>query len=443
MRSKLAFFLVVVFLFTFTCAGFFSPVNQTVVRAQDQNLQDRLGRIVVNPGGLQRLGIADFLSRAGVVEANVNTFNEVLLNDLKFAGILDIVGKSLYPKKGLATPAELKTEEWAGDPSRLDYLAFGQIQNEGVQAYLYDVKTKTGLIEKTYRVDNNATIRKLAHQFADEILKKLFNIDGIANSKIAYTTGSNIMMMDYDGFGQRTLVRDGSYAILPSLSPDGSRLAYISYKSGRPSIEVHSASDGLPYSFASFPRGTVSSPQFSPDSAQMVFSSSKDSDAMEIYVSTADGNRARRLTNNSGIIDTSPRWNPKTGSEIAFISDRSGNPQIYIMDSNGTNVRRVLNDGGLADAPSWSPDGQFIAYTWRPPGAGQSDIFILDPVSGQKIQLTHGNGSNEAPVWAPDSRHIAFQSKRTGRWEVFIMNIDGTNQIQVSKGGGRSPAWSR
>jgi len=439
MRSKLAFFTIALLIFSFASAG---NLSQPVAKAQEQNLKDKLGRIIVNPGGLQRLGVTDFLLRTGANPEDVNTFNQVLLNDLKFAGVVDIVGKSLYPKQGLASPAELKTEEWAGDPTRLDYLAFGQIQGGDVQAFLYDVKTKSGLVEKVYR---GSTTRQLAHQFADEILKKLFNIDGIATSKIAYTTGSNIMIMDYDGFAQRTLVKDGSYAILPSLSPDGTKVAYISYKSGRPTIEVHSASDGLPYSFASFPRGTVSSPQFSPDNSQMAFSSSKDSDAMEIYVSTVDGNRARRLTNNSGIIDTSPRWNPKTGKQLAFISDRSGSPQIYIMDADGSNVRRALNEGGQADAPSWSPDGQFIAYTWRPSGAGRSDIYILDPVSGQILQLTHGNGSNEAPAWAPDSRHIAFQSNRTGRWEVYIMNIDGTSQTQISKGreSSRSPSWSR
>jgi TolB protein len=435
-KKALSVFLV---LFTFVSTVILSPITQPV-RAQDQNLKEKLGRIVVNPGGLQRLGVADFLERAGSIAADVSTFNEVLLNDLRFAGVVDIVGKSLYPKKGLASPVELKIEEWSTDPARLDYLAFGQVQGDGVQAFLYDVKTKTGLIEKTYR---GSTTRQLAHEFADEILKKLFNIDGIATSRIAYTTGKDIMIMDYDGHGQRTIVRDGTYAILPSLSPDGQKLAYISYKTKRPTIEVHSAKDGLPYSFASFPRGTVSSPQFSPDGANMAFASSKDADTMEIYVSTADGNRARRLTNNTGIIDTSPRWNPKTGSQLAFISDRSGSPQIYIMDADGSNVRRVLNEGGQADAPSWSPDGQFIAYTWRPSGAGRSDIYVLDPVSGQILQLTHGNGSNEAPVWAPDSRHIAFQSNRTGRWEVYIMNIDGSAQTQVSRSGGRSPAWSR
>jgi TolB protein len=442
MRSKIAIFAILLLVFTALSRNHVAAQDQAQGSPQDQGqgIQAKLDQVLVKPGGVQRLGVADFLLRVGGNEADVNTFNDVLLNDLKFAGVIDIVGKSLYPKKGIATPAELKGAEWSADPARLDYLAFGQITGDGVSAYLYDVKTNSGFIEKTYRGDS---MRLLAHQFADEILKKLFNIDGIATSKIAFTTGKDIMIMGYDGYGEHRLVSDGSYAILPSLSPDGSRLAYISYRSGVPKIEVHSANDGLPYSFASFPRGTISSPQFSPDGTRMAFSSSKDSDAMEIYVASADGNRARRLTNNSGIIDTSPRWNPKTGQQLAFISDRSGSPQIYVMDADGSNVQRVLNEGGLADSPSWSPDGQFIAYTWRPAGAGRSDVYILDLVTKQILQLTHGNGSNEAPCWAPDSRHIAFQSNRTGRWEVYIMNPDGSQQTQVSRSGGRSPSWSR
>ncbi|MBL8150517.1 MAG: PD40 domain-containing protein [Blastocatellia bacterium] len=411
----------------------------TPSKAQEKSLKDRLGEIVVKPGGVQKIGAADFLARAGTNPSEVDMFNQVLVDDLRFTNLLDLVGKSLYPKKGVPSPSELNAAEWSGEPAKLDYLAFGRIEGNSVYAYFYDVKTKTGLIEKVYR---ESSIRLSAHQFADDIIKKLFNIDGIATSKIAYTNNKEIKLMDYDGYNQRVLVSDGSYAILPSLSPDGSRLAYISYKTGVPSIEVHSTKDGLPYSFLSPPRGTVSSPQFASD-GRVVYSSSKDSEAMEIYVSNNDGNRARRLTNNGQIIDTSPRWNPKTGNEIAFISDRSGSPQIYIMDADGSNVRRVLEEGGQADSPAWSPDGEFIAYTWRPSGAGQSNIYVLDPARKQILQITDGPGSNEAPAWAPDSRHIAFQSNRTGRWEVYIMNLDGTGQKQISKGGGKMPTWSR
>lgn len=422
-----------------------TPQPQQTPEAQnlpeDPALKDKLGKIVVNPGGQQRLGVADFLLRANasVSLSDIKTFNDVLYNDLKFANVIDIPGKSLYPKVGLAGPTEFKAEEWEVDPVKLDYLAFGQMSGDGIEAYLFDVKTKSGLIQQNYK---SGSIRSLAHQFANDILTK-FGFTGIATSKIAFTNGKDILIMSYDGYDQRTLVRDGSYAILPALSPDGSRVAYISYKSTRPVISIHSTADGLPYSFISPPRGTTSSPQFSPDGGRIAYASSKDSDAMEIYVSNADGNRPRRLTDNRGVIDTSPRWNPKTGKQIAFISDRSGSPQIYIMDDDGTNVQRLLTQGGQADAPSWSPDGQYIAYTWRPSGGGHSDIYIMDISSRQIIQLTHSEGTNEAPAWAPDSRHIAFQSNRTGRLEIFVMNIDGTGQVQVSKGGGRAPSWSK
>src|SRR5438045_1800191 len=100
MRSKIVLLLIFSLFFTLTSINNLSPA----AHAQEQNLKERLGRIVVNPGGLQRLGVTDFLLRSGASDADVNTFNEVLLNDLKFAGVIDIVGKSLYPKKGLGSP---------------------------------------------------------------------------------------------------------------------------------------------------------------------------------------------------------------------------------------------------------------------------------------------------------------------------------------------------
>ncbi|MFL6278239.1 MAG: TolB family protein [Blastocatellia bacterium] len=58
------------------------------------------------------------------------------------------------------------------------------------------------------------------------------------------------------------------------------------------------------------------------------------------------------------------------------------------------------------------------------------------------MQLT-SQGRNESPTWAPDSRHLAYQSNRTGRWEIWQMHVDGSNQRQVSHGGGRLPTWAK
>jgi TolB protein len=212
----------------------------------------------------------------------------------------------------------------------------------------------------------------------------------------------------------------------------------VSYKTGVPNIVVRSA-DGALVGGTGF-NATTSSPSLSPN-GQLAFSSAISNDgSMEIYVSNLDGSGRRRLTRTAKAVNISPRWNPRTGREIAFISDRGGSPQIYVMDASGANQRPLLGRGGHSDSPAWSPDGRYIAFTWG--GAGSFQIFVADVGSGQLLQLTSA-GRNESPTWAPDGRHLAFQSNRSGRWEIWQMHIDGSSQRQVSRGGGRLPAWSK
>lgn len=407
------------------------------ITAQQQtqdDLRKQIGTIIVTPGGGPSLAVADFQSRASGVDSTTAAFNEVLLNDLRFAGIANIVGKSLYPKTKLADPASLKFEEWANDPVKSDYVAFGSITSaSSAQGFLYDVKTQSQLLTASLSGD----ARDMAHQFADQIVKLLTGQDGIATSKIAYIASREVFMMDYDGYGARQFSRDGSIALFPSLSVDGKRLAYVSYRSGHPNIVIR-GEDGLIIGSTQF-KGTTTSPSVAPD-GRIAFASSKDGDSMELYVANEDGSGARRLTRTRSV-NISPRWNPKTGREIAFVSDRGGSPQIYLIGADGTNERPLLSMGGQMDSPAWSPDGRFIAFTWDG-GGGTFNICLADVASGQVLKLTR-EGRNENPTWSPDSRHIAFQSNRTGRWEIWAMHIDGSEPRQLTRTGGRSPSWSR
>ena len=350
-----------------------------------------------------------------------------------------LVGKSLYPKTLIPDPASLKFDDWSADPVKADYVAFGNLQNTGgtlaADTYLYDVKTKQQLIASRHTGDS----RRIAHEFADEIVKLLTGRDGIATSKIAYVAGDSIRVMDYDGFNPRGFASDGPLVRFPQFSPDGRYLAYVSYKTGVPNIVVRSAEGGL-LGGTSF-NSTTTSPTISP-SGQLAFSSAIGGDgSMEIYVSNLDGSNARRLTRTAKGINISPRWNPQTGREIAFISNRAGTPQVYVMDSSGANQRPLIARGGQADSPSWSPDGRYVAFTYG--GAGSFQVFVADVASGQLIQLT-SQGRNESPTWSPDSRHVAFQSNRSGRWEVWQAHIDGSGARQLTRGGGgRSPTWAK
>jgi TolB protein len=401
------------------------------------SLRKQVGTIIVTPGNGPNLAVADFVSRSSGLESATATFNEVLRADLDFAAMAGIVGKSLNPTTMVPDPASLNFEAWSADPVRADYVAFGNLQStSGLTAdtYLYDVKTKQQLIASRHSGD----VRRMAHEFADEIVKLLTGRDGIATSRIAFVSGDSIRMADYDGFNSRTFATDGPTLRFPQFSPDGRYVAYVSFKSGVPNVVVRSANGGL-VGGTRF-NSTTSSPSISP-SGELAFSSAiAGNGGMEIYVSNIDGSNPRRLTRTSRAVNISPRWNPKTGREIAFISDRGGSPQIYVMDSSGANQRPLLSRGGHSDSPSWSPDGRYVSFTWG--GAGSFQIFVADVASGQLLQLT-SQGRNESPTWSPDSRHLAFQSNRSGHWEVWQMHVDGSGQRQITRGGGRSPSWGK
>ncbi|HST20391.1 MAG TPA: Tol-Pal system beta propeller repeat protein TolB [Blastocatellia bacterium] len=434
MKTKLS---IVLALFLASSLFFASIATAQQEAPPQEDIKKQLGTIIVTPGNGPNLALADFIARSSGVEAAVATFNQVLLADLEFAAVSGIIGRSLYPKSLVPDPASLKFEEWSADPVKADYLAFGNLQNNGglsADTYLYDVKTKQQLIASRHTGD----ARRMAHEFADEIVKLLTGRDGIATSKLAYVAGDSIRAMDYDGFNQRGFASDGPIVRFPQFSPDGRYLAYVSYKSGVANIVVRSAEGGL-VGGTNF-NSTTTSPSISPG-GQLAFSSALSNDgSMEIYVSNLDGSGPRRLTRTQKGINISPRWNPRTGREIAFISNRGGSPQIYVMDSSGSNQRPLISRGGHSDSPSWSPDGRYIAFTYG--GAGSFQVFVADVASGQLLQLT-SQGRNESPTWSPDSRHIAFQSNRSGRWEIWQTHIDGTGQRQVTRGGGRLPTWGK
>lgn len=436
MKTKLSI-IISWFLASLLLSASVATAQQEAPPQAQEEIKKQLGTIIVTPGNGPNLALADFVARSSGVETAVATFNQVLLADLEFAAVSGIVGRSLYPKSLVPDPASLKFEEWSADPVKADYLAFGNLQNNGglsADTYLFDVKTKQQLIASRHTGD----ARRMAHEFADEIVKLLTGRDGIATSKLAYVAGDSIRATDYDGFNQRGFASDGPIVRFPQFSPDGRYLAYVSYKSGVANIVVRSSEGGL-VGGTNF-NSTTTSPSISPG-GQLAFSSALSNDgSMEIYVSNLDGSGPRRLTRTQKAVNISPRWNPRTGREIAFISNRGGSPQIYVMDSSGANQRPLISRGGHSDSPSWSPDGRYIAFTYG--GAGSFQIFVADVASGQLLQLT-SQGRNESPTWSPDGRHLAFQSNRSGRWEIWQTHIDGTGQRQVTRGGGRLPTWGK
>jgi TolB protein len=299
--------------------------------------------------------------------------------------------------------------------------------------------------------------RIFAHSIADEI-HKTRNLRGVAKTKLAFSSDrdgarmkgpvgdrdiSNIYQSDYDGANQSRLTVNRSIDIAPSFSPDGSVIAYTSYKSGYPDIILQSLRDArLPTTPA---HGTADVQnllsQWSPDGTRLAFMSNREGGGnSEIYIVNRDGSGLRRLTNHPGA-DSTPTWSP-TGQQLAFTSDRSGSPQIYIVNLDGTGIQRIDCDSTWCDRATWSraPLNE-IAYASR--SGGGFDIRIFDFQTRTSHTITDGIGSNESPAFSPNGRHLAFSSDRSGRQQVYTIARDGTGLRQITKAGtNRYPSWS-
>ena len=328
-----------------------------------------------------KLAVADFRAYSTEAVPLVRVFNEVLWNDLDYAGIFNLVSKSFYPPAIPGRRADLQAtgalSAWAKPPVNAEMLAFGNASvvsgHLRVEAYLYDLRNplRPEVLARRYTDEaNEAAARVLAHRFANAIVERLGGgLPGIADSKIYFCrrTGRSIKeiwVMDYDGANQRRITTYRSLALTPNVSPDGTRLAFTSYSEGQPRIFMLSLETGRRVSFHNARSGLNTTPAWSPDGRKIALASSLTGDP-EIYVANADGRSLRRLTYSRGV-DISPAWNPKTGAQIAFVSDRSGLPQVYLMDADGSNVRRLTAGGGDAVTPAWAPNG---------PDAG----LLLDP----------------------------------------------------------------
>ncbi|MFZ0692346.1 MAG: Tol-Pal system beta propeller repeat protein TolB [Acidobacteriaceae bacterium] len=410
--------------------------------------------------GVSKIRIAAADLKAGTPDVQTSglksAFDQTLYNDLRYAGIFDVVSKSMIPNAMPGSPQELNVAQWTAEPANSAYVAFGAMSAAGghltVQGFLYDTHSTQNpqVLGKQYGGEVTAdSARQIAHRFADEIIERLGGVPGIAETKIYYASGraggdKEIWVMDYDGMNERQLTHLGTISLSPHVSPDNSRVAFSSLGKNGWSIRMYSLDLGRLTAFPAW-GGTTLSPAWSSDGTKLAFSSDRSGDP-EIYVSDPGGSGARRLTAFRGP-DVSPVWNPKTNAQIAWVSGRTKLPQIYIMDSDGANITR-MTDGGYATSPSWSPSGQFLAFAWNRsygPGApGGEDIYVMDIASKRWTQLTHDSGANDFPSWSPDSRHIVFQREQNGRTEIWMMLADGTDQQQLTHGGGSNtmPNWS-
>ncbi len=340
----------------------------------------------------------------------------VVGNDLARTGLfrlVNTVGVSPLPTE----PSEVSFPDWTARTA--EALVIGKVESmpDGrveVRFRLFDVGKQSQLASYSYVVAP-AQLRATAHRIADVIYERLTGDKGVFSTKIAYLvkrgTRYELQVSDADGFNAQAVLASNEPIISPSWSPDGSRLAYVSFDQKKPVVVVQNLAQGTTRVVANF-RGNNSAPAWSPDGNQLLVALSKDG-LTQIYRVGAAGGEAQRLTESAGI-DPQPAFSPD-GKWIAFTSDRGGTPQVYRMSAGGGAPQRLTFDGTYNVGPRYSPDGKSLAYVQRE--GGRFRIASLELATGQVTVLTDGT-LDDSPSFAPNGKMILYEAQSEGRGQL-------------------------
>jgi TolB protein len=419
---------------------------------------------LLNPGVRPVLGLPDFTVQGGDAKLQDvgRVLAETLWNDLDYEQEFHMIDRKSTAGIPPATSAEtIAYDRWEGFGAHFVVLGVVRPTAAGFDVELQVVGVRGAARGRrdhgaSYGPCTLANVRACAHFIADDMHAKLRQLDGVARTKVAFTSDRNaapmlnrrlansgdakeIYIADYDGENETRITANNSLNISPVWGPDTRTLAYVSYVTGFPDIYLTLFDGRAPTRPANgSDRNQHYLPVISPDGQRIAFASSR-AGSTDIWVVNRDGSNLRNLTPNTpNSIDTTPTWSP-SGDRIAFVSDRTGRKGIYIMRADGLDQQRIYGDME-ADRPTWSKL-DFIAFSVV--GGGAHDIALLDVRDRSVRMLTDGRGANESPSVSPNGRHVVFVTTRWGRAQIATVGIDGKNIRRLTEAGNNGwPNWS-
>ena len=348
------------------------------------------------------------------------------------------------------TGVEVDFDDWT--ILGIEAIIVGRVTQTGLNAYsiqyeLFDVFRRERLIG--YRMSaSRGTIRRVAHRVADRIFEKLTGIQGIFATKITYVTveqtGSSrlfkLVVSDEDGENETTIRESTDPIMSPAWSPDGRRLAYVSFEEdNEPAIFVQTLRTGNRIKVSSRRGVHNGAPAFSPDGRNLVLTLGSIDGNLDIYVMNLSNREVKRLTTDRSI-DTEGSWSPD-GKQIYFTSDRSGGPQVYRIDSSGGMPERITFEGSYNSRPRLSPDGKKLAIVHL--DKGNYRIGVLDLNNGNFLILSTGN-QDESPSFAPNSDKLIYATRQGENGVLETVSVDGLIRQRMGSGrvDVREPVWS-
>ena len=388
------------------------------------------------------VAVVPFASQAAPVNISA-----VVNADLERSGYFKMMAEQGMPGRP-STAAEVNFKDWQALGQ--NYMVIGQVSDAGggqynVQFQLLDVYKSGQLLG--YRMTSSAAdLRRTAHHISDLIFEKLTGKKGVFSGRIAYITTNNqgnkqqshqLQVADADGFNPQPVASSVEPLMSPSWSPDGKKMAYVSFERKSAAIYVQTLATGERERVAEF-SGINGAPAWSPDGTKLALTLSKDG-SPDIYVLDLSTRSLKKLTK-SFAIDTEPSWSPD-GSSIVFTSDRGGKPQLYLVPSQGGEEKRLTFSGDYNARGSFSPDGKSLVMVH---GNGNDYRIAVMELATRSINVLTSGRSDESPSFAPNGTMILYASKKGRTGFLSAVTLDGKMQQKMvfNSGEVREPAWA-
>jgi TolB protein len=406
------------------------------------NVANAALEIEITGGGAQQIPVAilPFAESSGL--STKEMIHQIVIADLKSSGLfrtLDTRGMANLP----TTPSQIKYPEWSALQAQA--MTVGNVESVSggrlnVSFHLMDVLKQIQLVGMDYQI-TPSQIRATAHKISDAIYEKLTGQPGAFGSRIAYINKVGkrytLQVADADGYNAQNVVSSNEPIISPSWSPDGTRMAYVSFEKKKPIIYVQSLRTGAREVLANY-KGNNSAPTWAPDGSKLAIVLTYGANS-QIYTIGSDGSNLKKITS-SRSIDTEPAFSPD-GKWIYFTSDRGGSPQVYKVSAVGGTPSRVTFEGAYNVSPHFSSDGKYLTYIRN--DGGKFRVAVQDLTSGQ-VQLLSEGAQDESPSFSPNGRVILYATKVRGKGTLASVSIDGRVRQKLSESGGdvREPSWA-
>lgn len=378
--------------------------------------------------------------------SNDQSIYPIVESDLNRSGRFSSSSKNLPPTS--ATLNHLQAADWknAGIP----YVVIGDVKpdangNYQVHYQLFDVEKQQYLLNELLTVPSSR-IRQAGHMISDAIYQALTGIPGDFSGRIAYVLRNpatpdqryTLQIADTDGEQPRTVLSSRDPILSPTWTPDGKKLAYVSFETKRPGIYLQDLATGQREALARF-KGLNGAPSFSPDGQFMLFTASMHGNP-EIYQMDLNTRQLKRMTNDNAI-DTEARYAPD-GQSFIFTSDRGGSAQIYRYSFADGSVKRLTFRGAFNARGSLSADGKKIAMVHRP--ADSNYKVALQDINTGITQILTPTSLDESPSFSPNGQMVVYATREGNRGLLSIMSTDGRFRMNLpsEQGEVREPAWA-